>query len=77
MVRVYYSDANWARLRNAEELGRQKGVSAIQIALAYVLSQPFPTVALVGPQTPAELQSSYQGSLIELTPEEIAFLDNV
>jgi 1-deoxyxylulose-5-phosphate synthase len=77
MVRVYYSDANWKRLKNAEELGRQKGASAIQIALAYVLSQPFPTVALVGPQTRGELQSSYEGSLIELTSEEIAFLDNV
>jgi aryl-alcohol dehydrogenase-like predicted oxidoreductase len=77
MVRVYYSDANWERLRHAQELGRQKGASAIQIALAYVLSQPFPTVALIGPQNLAELQSSYEGSLIELTPDELAYLDAV
>jgi aryl-alcohol dehydrogenase-like predicted oxidoreductase len=77
MVRVYYSDENFQRLKNAEELGRQKGVSAIQIALAYVLNQPFPTVALVGPANVAELESSYAGSLIELTPEEVAFLDKV
>lgn len=77
MVRVYYSDANWERLRRARELGAQKGVSAIQIALAYVINQPFPTVALVGPQSTEELQSSYEGSLLELTADEIAYLDDV
>lgn len=77
MVRVYYSDANFARQRNAAELAKQKGVTPIQIALAYVLNQGFPTVALVGPANVDELQSSYEGSLIELTPEEVAFLDQV
>jgi aryl-alcohol dehydrogenase-like predicted oxidoreductase len=77
MVRVYYSDANWERLRRATELAEKRGVTPVQIALAYVLSQPFPTVALIGPQNSAELASSYQGSLLELTDEELAYLDAV
>ena len=51
LVRVFYSDENWTRLQRAQQLAQEKGVSAIQIALAYVLSQPFPACALIGPRT--------------------------
>ena len=49
MLRVWYSEENFERLRRAAELGQQKGTGPIPIALAYVLNQPFPTVALIGP----------------------------
>ncbi|MEO7631283.1 MAG: aldo/keto reductase, partial [Mycobacteriales bacterium] len=49
VVRTYYSDDNFARLHRAQLLAQRHGVTAIGIALAYVLSQPFPTIALVGP----------------------------
>ncbi|UUZ94691.1 aldo/keto reductase [Paenibacillus sp. P25] len=75
LVRVFYSDANWERLHRAEALGKQKGVSTIQIALAYVLNQPFPTGALIGAQTPEELESCRQGAEIVLTPEEVRWLE--
>lgn len=77
IVRVFYSDENWERLRRAEQLAKEKGVSTIQIALAYVLNQPFPTCALIGAQNEHELQSCYEGSLITLTEEEINWLENV
>ena len=51
MVRVWYNEANFERLARAETLARRKGVGIPEIAVAYVLSQPFPTFALVGPQT--------------------------
>ena len=75
LVRVYYSDDNFERLRRATELGKQKGASPIVIALAYVLSQPFPTVPLVGSASVTELNESLQALRIELTPEELAYLD--
>jgi aryl-alcohol dehydrogenase-like predicted oxidoreductase len=75
MVRVYYSEENFQRLERSRQLADQKGVAALQIALAWVLNQPFPVVALIGPQTPAELESSLAASGIRLTPEEQAFLD--
>lgn len=77
MVRVYYSDANWERLRRAKELAAQKGVSMIQIALAYVINQPFPTAALIGARDRTELESCRDGALIRLTPEELKWLENV
>jgi len=75
LVRVFYSDANWERLRRAEKLAKEKGVTTIQIALAYVLNQPFPAGALVGPQNVEELKSSYEGTRITLTRDELKWLD--
>jgi aryl-alcohol dehydrogenase-like predicted oxidoreductase len=77
MVRVYYSDANWERLRRAEELAKQKGVSTIQISLAYVLNQPFPTAALIGAQNQVELESCHEGAQIKLTSDEVSWLEKV
>ncbi|WP_337099327.1 aldo/keto reductase [Paenibacillus sp. YIM B09110] len=75
LVRVFYSDDNWERLERAKQLAADKGVSAIQIALAYVLNQSFPTCALIGAQSTEELQSCDEGSLIKLTRAEMDWLD--
>jgi aryl-alcohol dehydrogenase-like predicted oxidoreductase len=75
MVRVYYSDANWERLRRAERLAREKGASVAQIALAWVLGQPFPTCALIGARNAEELRSCREGMDIRLTREELDWLD--
>jgi aryl-alcohol dehydrogenase-like predicted oxidoreductase len=77
MVDVYYTADNWERFRRATELANSKGASAIQIALAYVLHQTYPTAALIGPETLPELQSSIQGMSIPLTENEIQWLDLV
>lgn len=75
LVRVFYSDENWTRLRRAEQLAQEKGVSAIQIALAYVLSQPFPACALIGPRSEAEMLSCRDGAQLVLSAQELAWLD--
>ncbi|WP_130860152.1 aldo/keto reductase [Gracilibacillus phocaeensis] len=76
LVRVFYSEANWQRLHRAESLAKEKGVTAIQIALAYVLNQTFPTSALIGAQNEQELLSCLEGSEISLTKEEVNWLEN-
>ncbi|WNR45936.1 aldo/keto reductase [Paenibacillus roseipurpureus] len=75
LVRVFYSDANWTRLQRAQKLAEEKGVSAIQIALAYVLSQPFPACALIGPRSETEMRSCLAGAQLVLSAEELAWLD--
>jgi aryl-alcohol dehydrogenase-like predicted oxidoreductase len=75
LVRVFYSDDNWERYRRAERLGRELGVPTIQVALAYVLNQPFPTAAIIGPQNRDEMLSCAAGANIRLTPEQLAWLD--
>ena len=75
VARTWYSDDNWQRYERAQELGRRKGVAATQIAVAYVLSQPFPTFALVGPHTIEETRTTALGLSVSLTPEEVAWLN--
>lgn len=75
ITRVYYSDGNWERLRRAQELGERRRFSAIQVALAWVLHQPFPVFPLVGPATTDELRSSVRALDLDLSPEEVAWLD--
>ena len=75
IVRVYYSEANWERLRRAEALARRKGVSVAQIGLAWVLNQPFPTCALIGARNAEELRSCREAMDIRLTREELDWLD--
>ncbi|GAA2752827.1 aldo/keto reductase [Amnibacterium kyonggiense] len=75
LVRCYYSDDNFERLARATQLGEELGVPATAVALAYVLAQPFPTFPLFGPRTIAEARSSMQGLDVELSPEQVAWLD--
>ena len=75
LVRCYYSDDNFERLRRAQRLGEELGVPATAVALAYVLAQPFPTFPLFGPRSIAEARSSMQGLGVELSPDQVAWLD--
>ncbi|KQY92920.1 aldo/keto reductase [Paenibacillus sp. Root52] len=75
LVRVFYSDGNWERLNRAEQLAAAKNTTPIQIALAYVLNQSFPTCALIGAQNQAELLSCDEGSRISLSTQEVNWLD--
>ncbi|MBB3109555.1 aryl-alcohol dehydrogenase-like predicted oxidoreductase [Paenibacillus phyllosphaerae] len=75
LVRVFYNDANWERYARAEQLAKQKGVTTIQIALAYVLNQAFPTSAIIGPRNQAEMESCKEATELTLTQEEVQWLD--
>ncbi|AZN42472.1 aldo/keto reductase [Paenibacillus albus] len=75
LVRVFYNDDNWERYSRAEKLGKEKGVSTIQIALAYVLNQSFPTGAIIGARNEAEMKSCLEATNLELSMEEIKWLD--
>ena len=74
IMRCWGSDANFERRRRAMELAEQKGVRPINIAAAYVLCQPFPTFALIGPETPTEMATSLDALDVELTRDEIEWL---
>jgi aryl-alcohol dehydrogenase-like predicted oxidoreductase len=69
------SSANAERRRRAEHLAGEMGVAANAVALAWVLSQPFPSFALVGPRTAAEIDSSLPALQVQLTPQQVAWLN--
>jgi aryl-alcohol dehydrogenase-like predicted oxidoreductase len=73
---VYATTENEERRRRAVELASSRGCTPAQIALAWVLAQPFPTYAIMGPETVAELHESLGALEIELTAREVAWLDH-
>ncbi len=75
MTRCWVSDDNHRRRERAFELAKRKNVLPINIALAYVLCQPFPVCALFGPRVLSELYSSLPGANLKLTPAELAWLN--
>ncbi len=74
LARVWYSEANFQRRDRAVELARERGVSPIHVALAYVLGQPFQMVPLIGPRRLLELDDSLEALTLDLTPAEVRWL---
>ena len=75
LVSCWYADDNFERLARAQQLAAKKGVEPVQVALAYVLSQPFPAFALIGPEKLHELTVSLAALDIELSPDELKWLN--
>ncbi len=75
-IRSHYPlSPNQARLARAQALADALGVSLTGIALGYLQSQPFPTVPIVGCQTPQQLADTLAGADVRLTAAQIAQLD--
>jgi aryl-alcohol dehydrogenase-like predicted oxidoreductase len=75
LVRCFYSDDNFERLARARQLSEKHNVSTISIALAYVLNQPTPTFPIIGPVTPEEAQTSLDALGIELSTDDVRWLN--
>ncbi len=75
LVRVWYNEQNFGRRDRAIELANTLGHSPIHVALAYVLTQPFPSVPLIGPRRLVELEDSLKAFDIQLTPEQVQWLE--
>ena len=74
-VHAYAYENNFQRLDRAKELAEKKGVSVIQLGLAYVLSQPMNIFALVGNRSVSDFQSNNAAMELELTADELAWLE--
>lgn len=75
LVRCWYSEDNFKRLERANELAKKLGVRPINIALAYVLCQPYPTFALIGPRQLSETRTSLPALDVELSAEQVRWLN--
>jgi predicted dehydrogenase/aryl-alcohol dehydrogenase-like predicted oxidoreductase len=72
---TWLSADNLQRRERAREIAAAKGVDMINVALAYVLAQPFPCLPLIGPRTLAETRSCLRALSIELSAAELAWLN--
>jgi aryl-alcohol dehydrogenase-like predicted oxidoreductase len=68
------SIANEARVRRTTELAAELGVRPVNVSLAWVLSQPFPTLPVVGPRTPEEVVDCLASVPLRLSPADVEWL---
>ena len=73
--RVWGSADNLERRSRCFELASKKSVDPIQMALSFVLNQEFPSFPLIGPRNFFETESSLEATKIELTKDEVAWLN--
>ena len=73
--RVWGSEDNLERRSRCFELASNKSVDPIQMALAFVLNQEFPSFPLIGPRNFFETENSLEATKIELSLEETSWLN--
>lgn len=64
-----------ATVRVVVEIGKELGVSAAQVALAWLRSRPVPTIPIVGARKLSQFQDNLQSLNLQLTPEHLQQLD--
>jgi predicted dehydrogenase/aryl-alcohol dehydrogenase-like predicted oxidoreductase len=75
LVESWYSPDNFKRQARAVELAAKYKVEPINIALAWVLGQPFPCFPLIGPRQISETRSCLAALDVHLTPKEMKWLN--
>ncbi len=72
---VYVSATNVERFKRASKLARDKGLTTAQVALAYVLSDPMNTFAVLSASNPAHFKEDVLVLDEALTPSEREWLN--
>ena len=75
LVESWYSEDNFRRQARAIEVAKKKGCQPINVALAWVLHQPFPTFPLIGPRQISETRSCFEALKVKLTAKECKYLN--
>jgi aryl-alcohol dehydrogenase-like predicted oxidoreductase len=75
LAHAWFDDDNLERRRRAEQLAAELGRTPVQVALAWVLHQGPGIHPIIGPRSIAELDSSLAAAGIELTAEQVSWLD--
>jgi aryl-alcohol dehydrogenase-like predicted oxidoreductase len=76
LAAVYRVRENEARLRRARELAAKKGVTPSQLALAWLLSQPFLVFPIVSTHRAARFREDAGALAVRLTPSEVDWLES-
>ncbi len=75
-VQKYFNDRNWGLLDSIMKIGAERGgLSASQVSLAWLLSNPLVTSPIIGPRTIEQLQDNLGAAGLRLLPDEMEILD--
>ena len=69
--KAYLNETNRQRAARAAALAQQHGVTVAQIALAYLINQPVPTIPVIGCHTLVQLADRMGAATVTLTPAEL------
>jgi aryl-alcohol dehydrogenase-like predicted oxidoreductase len=75
VAQFYFSPANFTRLERAQALAARLGCTANQINLAYLMSQPFTVIPIVGSRSPEQIRASCAAVQVTLGPADVAWLN--
>jgi aryl-alcohol dehydrogenase-like predicted oxidoreductase len=75
-VASYCVPENFARLERANHLAAERGLTATQIAVAYVLNVSPQIFPIIGSRTPAEFQMNLTAVSCTLSTDEIRWLES-
>ena len=74
-LKAYAHEVNFQKLHRAHSMAEQKGLTVPQIAIAYILNQPFKVFPIVGAASKQELTEAAALTGIALSEKECAWLD--
>ncbi len=77
MKRCWFSEDNLEHRRRALSMAEKQGVEPINVALAYVLAQPFPCFPLIGPRELSETESCLNVFSVEMEQQDLNWLQGV
>lgn len=75
--RLYYQEADFAIVDRVVELAGKHGVSAAQIATAWILQQPGVTAPIIGASKMPQLEEAVAALTIKLSAEECKYLEEL
>ena len=73
---AYRTADNEARLARAAGYGAAHGLTTTQVALAWVMNQPFRPVAVIGTRSVAHLAEAMAAATVRLTEAELTWLED-
>ena len=68
---LYYHERNLGKVAALKTIAARRGASVNDIVLAYLTSQPLPTIPIVGYSSVGQLRESIAACSIRLSPEEL------
>ena len=72
---MYYQDEDFTVVDRVVELAGKKGVSAAQIATAWILNKPGITAPIIGASKMFQLEEAVAAAEIELSADEVKYLE--
>jgi aryl-alcohol dehydrogenase-like predicted oxidoreductase len=72
---MYYEESDFEVVAHVEQIATKRGFTMAQIALAWMLHKPWITAPIIGATKMAHLEQAVGALDIQLSPEEIAFLE--